>query len=377
MEERRRNLLVGLFVLCGLLAGGTLIVMFGQGQMPNWLVRGDTYDVHVHFDQITGVREGNLVTVKGIEIGRVAEVGLMTAAAREAVDAGAPVPEAPRVLLVAGEAGVDVRLAIKNRFQIPAGSTAETVEPMLGQGRPPIEIIPGPADAGALAAGASIPGRVRGAIDSIFPSGVVSTFSTTARQIGDAAEALTPVLEEMREMLAKRAPDLVDNAGGPQGNISSAVARLDASLKHFNEVLGDPTVKSQLREIVANARQMSDQGKQVMTDLQGAAGDARSIMADARGFVKNADETLARLDQRVTEVTQAGMGTLDRMDTFLDYLNVVGKQMATGQGNLGRMVMDDKLYEAMVLTAERLAQAVDDFKSLIAEWRQGKVRVAF
>ena len=55
MEEQRRNLLVGLFVLVGIVAACTLIVLFGQA--PTWIMHGDTYPLHVHFDEITGVRE--------------------------------------------------------------------------------------------------------------------------------------------------------------------------------------------------------------------------------------------------------------------------------------------------------------------------------
>ena len=76
MEEGRRNLTVGIFVLCGLLALGILIIQFGRG--PTWLVQGSTYAIHVHFDEVSGVRAGNLVTAKGIKIGSVDSVELLT-----------------------------------------------------------------------------------------------------------------------------------------------------------------------------------------------------------------------------------------------------------------------------------------------------------
>jgi ABC-type transporter Mla subunit MlaD len=373
MEEGRRNLMVGVFVLAGLGALGTLIILFGQA--PTWLATGNTYPLHVHFDEVSGIREGNMVTVKGIEIGRVDQVDLQQPAAPEPPPpARAERREAANVL-VAQNVGVDVVLAIKTRYLIPAGSTAQTTEPMLGQGRPPIEIIPGPAGAAALPPGARIEGKIRRAIDSIFPSGVVGTFETTARQIGDAAEALTPVLDEMKQLLEPRPPSKVDQPGGPQGNMSSAVARFDASLKHFNEVLGDPQVKSQLRDTVANVHDMSEKGKKVMSDLETAATDAREFVGEARKVAAKADETLTNLDGRVTDVAQKTMDGLDRADRFLDYLNVIGEQVTSGKGTIGQLFMDGKLYEALTFTAERLGLAVEDARALIAEWRQGKVRV--
>jgi methyl-accepting chemotaxis protein len=367
MEEGRRNVMVGAFVLAGLASLGTLIVLFGSG--PTWLVRGSTYPLHVHFDAVSGIRKGTQVTVKGMEVGRVEDVALLAPAQR-------PGPAGEPASVVGHELAVDVVLAIRKEYLIPKGSSAQTTEPMLGQGRPPIEIIPGPSDADALAPGASLDGKIRRAIDSMFPPGVITNFETAVRQIGDAAEALTPVLDEAKIMLEQRATRDVDLPGGPQGNMSSAVARLDSSLKHFNEVLGDPQVKSQLRETIANVHDMSEKGKQVMADLQTAAGETRETVGDVRKFVAKADTSLDSFNSRITEVSQATMGSLDRADRFLDYLNVVGDQVTSGRGNVGQLVMDNKLYEALVTTAERLAQAVQEFRDLVAEWRQGKVRVA-
>jgi len=370
MEESRRNLMVGLFVLVGLCALCVLIVLFGRG--PTWLVRGSTYALHVHFDEVVGIRPGTLVTVKGISVGRVDSIDLRQPAAPEPSRPGAARPE----LLVSEKIGVDVLLAIDTRYLIPKGSSAQTTEPMLGQGRPPIEIIPGPADAGALAAGASIRGEIRKAIDTIFPADVVTNFKTTSRQVGDAAEALTPVLADMHLMLQQRSPADVDAALVDQGNLSSAMARLDSSLKHFNEVLGDPTVKSEIRTAVANFHEISEKGKNVVSELEHVATDARQAVADTREFVGKAGQTLDRVDVRVDEVSRATMDSLDRADQFLDNLNIVAKQISSGEGNVGRLVMDNKLYEAMVISAERLSLLIEEFRGLIAEWRQGKVRVA-
>ena len=43
--------------------------------------------------------------------------------------------------------------------------------------------------------------------------------------------------------------------------------------------------------------------------------------------------------------------------------------------DFGQLVMDAKLYESLVITADRLTLALDDFRSLIAEWRKGGVKI--
>lgn len=364
MPEMRRNLLVGLFALVGLAALATLIVLFGRG--PAALVAGGTYPLHIHFDEVVEIREGNQVMVKGIPIGRVVTVNLLTPAE---LGPDEPIP-------VGSVTGVDVVVAIENRYQLPEGSRAQTTEPVLGQGRPPIVIIPGRPDVPALAVNASLPGEMRSAINSFFPPGVVSTLETSARQIGDAAEALTPVLNEFEEIIKHRTPAEVDQAG-LQGNLSTAVARLDASLKHVNEVLGDPTVESQIRETVANLHDMSERGQRVVQELETIASDFRGFIADGREFIAKLDQTAEGIDGRFRDLTVALTDTLDRMDTLLDHLNVVGARMSSGQGSVGRLFMDDKLYESLLFSVERLSQAVEEFRALIAEWREGKVRVGF
>ncbi len=346
MEETRRNVWVGLFVLFGLTALASLVVLFGRG--PTALMSGGTYQLHVLFDQVSDVRPGNLVIAKGIKIGSVTDVRLVD----------------PKRF----DAGVDVTVAIENQYAIPEGSLAQTTEAMLGQGRPPIEILTGPSGAAPLAAEASIRGNVRKAIDSIFPPGVVNTLETAVRQIGQAAEDLSPVLRELEQIIQSRSPEAVDR-GEAQGNIATAAARLDSALKHFNDVLGDPNVKSQVREVVANAHAMSEQGKQLMTDLDQATNDARATIA-------HTDQAVANLELRINEISRSTMEGLDKASQFMDHLNALGEQVRRGEGNLGLLFMDNKLYESMTITAERLSHAVEEFRALIAEWREGKVRIA-
>jgi ABC-type transporter Mla subunit MlaD len=346
MEETRRNVWVGIFVLCGLSALAALVVLFGRG--PTALMSGGTYRLHILFDQVSDVRPGNLVITKGIKIGSVTDVRLVN----------------PRQF----DAGVDVTIAVENQYAIPEGSLAQTTEAMLGQGRPPIEIIPGPPSAPALAAEASIRGNVRKAIDSLFPPGVVNSLESAVRQIGQAAEDLSPVLREFEQIIQARTPEAVDR-GEVQGNIATAAARLDSALKHFNDVLGDPNVKSQVRDIVANAHVMSEQGKQLISDLDQATNDAR-------GMIARTDQAVTNLEQRVGEISRTTMEGLDKASRFMDHLNALGEQIRRGEGNLGLLFMDSKLYESMTITAERLAHAVEEFRALIAEWREGKVRIA-
>lgn len=354
MEETRRNLLVGLFVLVGLGAFGTLVVLFGQG--PTQWLGTQGYQLNIHFKTAGGVRPGNLVTVGGKTIGRVDSVDFI---------------DHRRF-----DAGVNVAVVIESQYQIPVGSSAVTTEPMLGQGRPPIEITPGSPEAGSLAPNAVIQGEMRGPIDSIVPQRIVATLEKTASQVGEAAAALTPVLDDLHEVLVKRSPTDVDRPGGVQGNFSTAMARFDGTLKHVNDVLGDPATKSQIREAISNIHTASEDAKVVAADLRAASKEAREVVSEARTLVENTQGAAERLEAEFMAASRDARNMFESGSRLLDTANDVARAISDGEGTVGRLVMDAKLYEALVLTAERMARAMQDFQLLIKEWRQGKIKVA-
>lgn len=357
MLEMRRNLAVGAFVLVGLLALGSLIVLFGK--FPTWFVRGKTYAVHIHFTDVSGIRSGNEVTVAGCRIGRVEDINFIN----------------PADLRV----GVDVLVAIDEPYKIPKGSTASTTTPMFGTGRPPIVITPPAKYEGFLEPGDIIArAKSQNPMDSIIPQSVVKNFDDTAQQIGAAAKALTPVLNELQDLLAKRSPaEVDDHPGGPQGNISSAVARLDAAFKHFNDVLGDEQVKSQLRETVTNVHDMSEKGQTIMADIEKGVTDGREMISDARKTISKVDDALSNLNGRVDDVARSTMGSLEKADEFLGYLNVIGRQVSSGEGNVGHLFMDNKLYEAFLFSLEKVSATVDDFRALILDWQAHGMKTRF
>lgn len=356
MTESGRNFMVGAFVLVGLCVLAGLTVMIGRG--PTWLTSGDSYPLRIKFRNASGVRAGNVVTVGGISVGRVSSVDF----------------------LVPGEfdAGVVVTVTVKKRYPIPVDSTAITTEPVLGQGRPAIEIVPGTGPVADMdpTAPPMIEGRVRGAVEAVFPPRMVNTIEKATAQVGDAAEAMTPALRELEDIIKRRNPEDVDRPGGLQGNLSSVFARLDATLKHTNEVIGDPDVQTQIKQIVANTEAFTEDAKAAVADVRAAADDTKRFVSEAREFLKRADTTLTNADTQFTLVARDTREVLQRGSTFMDHLNDAGAKISRGEGTIGRLVMDDKLYEALVLSTQRLAQAIEDFRQLIADWQKGKIRVA-
>lgn len=353
MSETRRNIWVGTFVIFGLASLGTLVVLFGK--MPSWITHGTSYELRIDFNFIAGVRQGTLVTLGGKTIGRVARVEFKDP---DHIDRG-----------------ITVTADIDGEYRLPENCRALTSEAILGMGRPAIRIVADARTDQYLPAGQVIHGRTTPAVETIFPPSVVDTLQTSATQIGEAAGALTPVLHDLHEILVKRETAEVDALGGPPGNLFTAMTRLDSMLKHFNEVVGDPAVKSQVRDGIANLHQMSLDLKTSAAQFGEFVTEARAVAADAKTLTGKAGKTLDSLDANVQRVARALIDDLDKAGEILDGLAVVALKIKRGEGSLGKFVQDERLFESMVLTFERLGKTLEEFKKLAEDWRSGKSKI--
>ncbi|RMF85403.1 MAG: hypothetical protein D6744_01445 [Planctomycetota bacterium] len=242
-------------------------------------------------------------------------------------------------------------------------------------GRPPIELIPGPPDEPVLESGAIIDGEITSAMASLIPPGILSTIERSATHLGDAAEAMKPVLADLHEVLRPRSPEEVDLPGGPSGNLSSAVARLDSALRSVNAVLGDSEVQNRVRSTVDNFYAMSEDGKQAAQNLRAASADFRGVTEKAGTFLDNTGATVEDIRGQVRTVAAALKKDLDLAADVLKQLHGISVKIDRGQGSVGKMLNDPKLYESMVLTFRQLTLTVQEFQVLIKQWQEGKIRV--
>jgi phospholipid/cholesterol/gamma-HCH transport system substrate-binding protein len=355
MRQSRQSFWVGLFVLVGLVALCVLIVLFGQAGF--WTTAADAYVLDIRFERATGMRPGTIVTVGGIDVGRVRSIGFVD---RDRLDAG-----------------ISVKVAFhETDFRLHQGTRAKTSEPGLGEGRPPIVIIPGDPDGPVLASGTSIAGEISSAVESLIPKEIVTNFDKTATQIGEAAAALKPVLVDLHDIMRARDAALVDQPGGPPGNLATAVQRLDTAFKHWNDVFGDPEVKSKLRTSVDNFYTMTEDGKLVVSEMKTAAADFRATTTETKALIQETSGAVKRIDAQVEHIARALTEDLELASNLLTRLHSIADRIDHGEGTIGQLLTDTRLYESLVLTFRRLAEATEEFRLLVKEWQKGKVRIA-
>lgn len=72
MERGKLELVVGLFVLVGVICLGYLAIKLGKLE----LVGGDYYEIQAEFSSTSGLKNGASVEIAGVEVGRVKDIGL-------------------------------------------------------------------------------------------------------------------------------------------------------------------------------------------------------------------------------------------------------------------------------------------------------------
>ncbi|MCK6457516.1 MAG: MlaD family protein [Phycisphaerae bacterium] len=359
MNETRQNLIVGAFALVGLIVFGALIMMFGDVLT---FVTTRSYYVTVHFPKIAkAVRDGTSVTLNGKRIGQVVKVDFRT-------------PDQP-------SEGLAVVVAVENRYSLPLEGTRATIETsIMGFGRPSLQLMVDsaspdgrmhPKDGSAFITGYEIP-----MLDQIIKPETQQTLEVATKQIGDLAARLTPVVDDLHGLLQARSVEEVDSDATQRltANLSTAVQRLDQALKAFNVVLADPTNQENLVASIANLRKITDNANLAMEDLKVFAKDARTLGGEVRQTNANLNTTLDSFRTSIDSSSRKFADTTDAAASLLRELNRTALLMNEGQGTAGLFLNDNRLYESMVLTFERLTKTLDEFRDVLVLAKKGELR---
>ncbi|HRX84746.1 MAG TPA: MlaD family protein [Phycisphaerae bacterium] len=344
MTEMRRNFLVGLFMVVGLGALGYLLVLFGEA--PAWL-GGAEWTLRIRVNEISGIEEGTPVYLNGIKVGRVTGLAF--------------------VRMTEPDQGVEIITQIENDYSVPSGSVAQCIGPALGVGR-------GRVDIQAHGAGAPIEseGVISGVninpLDKILPESLITSVEGTVVKVGNFAETLTPVAKDLHELLKKSPiPTTDEEAARFTTNLYTAVQRFDRVLKSIHDVIGDPKLKNGLLDAVENIRQMSADGRVAFADFRDTSAN---LKIDASRLADKMEGTVDNIDRQVTRITDAAIPVLDQAAKSSANLRVITDNMLAGQGTIGRLLTDERLYEVMVLSLQRAQDAVDSLRRLFERFEK-------
>lgn len=342
MTESVRNTLVGLFVVASLAVLGVLMVWFGE--TPSWLSRGEwTLQIRgVH--ELSGIGEGSPVNLNGVGIGRVTRLGFE--------DSRKP------------QEGVVIYTRIRREFSVPAGAKAKVYGATFGLGMGHVDLVmtsraptqPLPKDGSAV-----LRGEMHSTIREVISQEFIDSVQTTIVRIGDLAKAATPVADNLSNLLEQRSVEEVQRPGaaekGFMPNLSTVMERLDHLIAHVNAVLGDEHVQEDVKVAVRDVKEATEDLK---TTIALWKKESERTSENLNQGIDSVEEHVDRSFVKINEV-------LDRLDEAAKGLAVVMREVAEGRGTAGLITHDERLYEAAVITFDRLQELIGTLQRIASK----------
>jgi phospholipid/cholesterol/gamma-HCH transport system substrate-binding protein len=334
----RKHIMVGLFVLGGLILLGVLIVWF-KGVAG--FVRGG-YDITIHLDTSQGVSSGKPVTLDGLPVGSVASVY-------------SSLPERPGVWTKVRITG-GIRIPAETRFTAQQSTLGEILLDFKSPAQPGGEYLP-------------MDGSVRlegiAQSPSLLPQSVVDDLHdgiTDLRKGVEQFRGLDTLIANLKELTEPRT--LADYKAGKSKNLWTTLEQFENAAgtiqneiqnpdSRFGKLLTEATKASQdLRVALDKAGQSLDEVNKAIASIE-KAGKSVGLVSD------NANVFLDKLSK-----------DSDRLAAMLDNMNGVLSDVRQGKGTLGKLLTSDQLHAELVNLIENLQAMTDNANRLITMWRE-------
>jgi phospholipid/cholesterol/gamma-HCH transport system substrate-binding protein len=341
--QRRRNIVVGIFMITGLCALVWMIFKFGD--LPGFVAEVNSFQVFVQFPTATGIEKDAPVRFCGYQVGRVTSV--MAPEERTDLDTGLKYYQAVVVL------SIDKRYAaIPSCVQVKLmtrGLGSSYIELKQCPGLPVLPQEPNRPETKYLVNGMWLQGST-GMTSEFFP-------------------------EESQQKLN----ELIDG-------INNFIA-------NANEIIGDQQSKENIKKTLANAAEASEQAKKTMKQFETLAAAGTTIIEHTNAKVDQVVTTLTETGEQIQKFAAAGTTTLEGMDaksqklvtSLVDTSEQLSAAMAelrlildkinNGQGTAAKLLNDGRLYENLLENTNQLQKVLEEMKAFIADWRNKKVGV--
>jgi phospholipid/cholesterol/gamma-HCH transport system substrate-binding protein len=334
-SQRRRNFVVGVFVILGLTALGWLIFKFGD--MPGIVTKYRSFEVFVQFPAAPGVQRDTPVRFCGYQIGRVTSI---------------MAPEIRRDLVTGQEYyQTVVVLNIDKKY----GAIPDDVDVKMmtrGLGSSYIELKQDPTK----------PAGDRFLRDKIILQG--STGMTSEFFPEDSQKKLDGLIEGLQELIA-----------------------------NANDVIGDDASKENMKRMLANLADASEQAKLTLVEFEELAATGTTTLKNAdtkvqeivtsvietteeiKQFATTGTETLKSVDAKAERLVVAMVETSERLSGAARELQSVLEKVNNGQGTAGRLLNDGTFYENLLENTDQLQVLLEEMRAFIAEWRSKSIDV--
>lgn len=313
----RDEVITGVFVLLGV-----ALIVVGALWLSEHRWQGEYRTLSARFDQVGQLRAGNTVRMRGVDVGSVQSID---------VDAD----------------GVTAVLRIRSEVPLPEHPVI-SAQPVSLFGEWSASVEPAARHPDAAVDTAGLPeGTVPGVTASDF-----AELSDHTSEIASNLENITNQLEvAFNEQTAQNLARAVENFERASDELVGLLGRQRESFGSFAE---------DLEHSGRTLRRVSTDLDSTVSRLERATegGDLANIVDNAR----RTSESLERVSGRLEGTTGSAERAIQRADSALRHAQSVLGRVDRGEGSLGQLTSDPRLYEDLTVTLTELQALLDDLK---------------
>ncbi len=353
MTDNSRNVLVGAFVVVGLAALGWLIFKFGD--LPLLVSQYHSRSVKIHFTTAPGIKPNAPVLFRGYPVGQVTQVNPPALLP----DCENPQSEYYQVV---------VTVAIGADYQIPAEAAPKVYRRGLGGSYIEFQLPPESQSGRLLAEGDVLKGTL--AESSEFLS------EGTQQKLDRLITSMTSIVVKLESQLTPIPPEVADaHPGEVQANVTTVFMRLDTALKNINDLIGDQQAQQNFKQGLSDFAALADRLNRVSEQAEQLALDAGALIGRSGQTMDKIDQTVGRIDDSMGQTALRIQNAADELAGTLSQTRDLVARVARGEGTVGKLTHDPRLYDALTDTAENLGKALTELRQLLADWKESGAKI--
>jgi phospholipid/cholesterol/gamma-HCH transport system substrate-binding protein len=314
--QKRRDVIVGIFVILGLAALGWMVFKFGD--LPTAVSRMRSFEVTVRFPSAPGVQKDTPVRFCGYQIGRVTHV--MAPRVLENLQTSQKYHQTVCILSINRQytdipSNVEVKLMTRG---LGSSYIELEVDPNTLPA-PPID--PNRPETRFLVGGMALQGS-KGMTSEFFPE--------------ESQEKLTRLVDDIR-----------------------------AFIGNANNIIGDPDNRQNLKTTLANLTKASDELPAAIDHAVAMITQGRDTLKKFEQLATTGDDAIKNVNAEAEKLVASMITTSGELSKAFAQLRLAMEKVNDGQGTAGRLVNDSRLYEGLLESTNQLGIVLKDLNELI------------
>jgi len=331
--QRRRNVIVGIFVIAGMVSLGWLVFKFGD--LPGLVSKMGSFDVLVQFPRAPGVQRDTPVRFCGYQVGRVTDVR-------------------PPMVMKDLQTGVFyhqtlIILSIDEMFDdIPNSVQAKLMTRGLGSSYIELQLASydvNEPDRRFLQANSKLQGST-GVTSEFFPA-------ESQQKLDDLITSLVELIDNTNKVVGD--PNNRKNIGVTMANFAKASGKATDRLEQAKETL----------QVIKNAMEVASRTIE----------SAQPTIDEIGKFAAAGTETLKSTEIKAEKLVTALVDASEHLSKSLSEARSILAKVNSGPGSAARFVNDGKFYETMVENAEQMELLLKEIKTFVSRSREKGVPI--